>query len=389
MKENKKVVHLHNDQKVAPSRAPDQQAAQTLFKQMLDGYEKYKTGTKRNTPKTVAADLRIIKQLAEHSGLYPWEWRLDDWDAWNTDLVARKGISVGTQRKNGGSIRNFLKYVSTREVFQREVKQQFNAEVTEFIDEDEILHHLYETEQKEPRPAFTEALSDQFFDALKAEIKLEASHPSRKLLNLQRDLAFFYPMKVTGLRVGSMIALNIDSFGPNPKAPEMGEYGAVYTIGKGSAGSGPRPISTWFDDPKIPQLLEWYIKEIRPQYLKPNNPDERALFLSERGTRLSYASIWDRLQKRLDDAGLKGRKLCNHSFRHGKASEGGVRYGTETTRRMLNHKYGSTTQGYMAIDDEYSQQQIADAIREQIDQKAKRDAKKANQSDNDKDGDRP
>ncbi|MFC1353935.1 MAG: hypothetical protein G8D89_16265 [gamma proteobacterium symbiont of Clathrolucina costata] len=56
---------------------------------------------------------------------------------------------------------------------------------------------------------------------------------------------------------------------------------------------------------------------------------------------------------------------------------------------MLNHKYGSTTQGYMAIDDEYSQQQIGDAIREQIAQKAKRDAEKADQPDNDKEGDQP
>ena len=354
---------------------------------MLDGYKKYKSGTKRNVSKTVKEDLRLVRQLAEHSGLYPWEWRLDDWDAWNTDLVSRKGIAVGTQRKYGGSIRKFLKYVSTREVFQREVKKQFNAEVTEFIDEDEVLHHLHEMEQKEPRPAFTEELSDQFFDALKAEIKLEATEPSRKLYNLQRDLAFFYVMKVTGLRVGSMIALNTDSFGPNPKAPEMGQYGAVYTIGKGSAGSGPRPISTWFDDPKIPNLLAWYIKEIRPRYLKPNNPDERALFLSERGTRISYASIWARLQDRLDDAGLNNRKLDNHAFRRGKASDAGVRYGTETTRRMLNHKYGTTTQGYMAISDEYSQQQIADAIREQIAQKAKRDAEMADQSDNDKEED--
>lgn len=377
MKVNKKIVSLRNDQKVISPRAPDHKEAQTLFGQMLEGYEKYKTGTKRNTLKTVASDLRVIKQLAQHSGLYPWEWRLEDWDAWNTKLVAERGISIATQRKNGGTIRSFLKYVSTREVFQREAKQRFNAEVTEFIDEDEILHHLYESEQKEPRPAFTEELSDKFFDALKAEIKLESAFPSRKLLNLQRDLAFFYPMKVTGMRVGSITALNTDSFGPNPKVPEMGSYGAVYTIGKGSAGSGPRPISTWFDDPKIPALLEWYIQKIRPHYLKPNNPDERALFLSERGTRLSYQTIWRRLQDRLDDAGLQGRKLCNHSFRHGKASDAGVRYGTETTRRMLNHKYGSTTQGYMAIPDEYSQQQISDSIRVQIAEKAKRDAAKS------------
>ncbi len=367
MKKDNKVVTLPNSQKtVASTCASVDQIALKLYQDMLDGYEKYRLGTKRNTEKTVSSDLSVVKQLFAHSGKFPWEWKLGDWDDWNTDLVFNKGISAGTQRKYQGIIRKFLEYLITREVFQRSVKKHYNVKITQIIDEDEALHHIYESEQKEPLPAFTDELADQLFDALKQEIKIESQHPTRKLLNLQRDLALFYTVKATGLRIGSALALNIYSFSPNPQAPEMGKYGAYDTIGKGSKGSGPKPIGSLIDDIKLPPLLEWYINEIRPLYLKTNNPDEQALFLSERGIRFSYQSAWVRLQKMLENAGLSGINLCPHSFRRGKATESGMRYGVETTRRMLNHVYGTTTQGYMSVPDEFSQAQISDSIREQI-----------------------
>ena len=287
------------------------------------------------------------------------------WDEWNTHKVQNDGISSATQRKYAGEIRDFIKYISTRSVFTREVKKHFGIELTQFLDQDAVLHHLFEREQREPRATFTPELLDQFFDALKSRIREQASHAHRELLNLQRDLALFYLAAATGLRVGSLIALNTHSFRPNPKVPEMGEYGAYTTVGKGSRGSGPKVIENLIDDPKAPPLLNWYINEVRPYYLKPNNPDEPALFLSERGRRISYQAIYVRFQKRLADADLLGMNLDIHSFRRGKATTCGTRYNIETTRRMLNHKFSATTQGYMAIPDEYCQDQIADHIREQ------------------------
>ena len=350
----------------APAPAPVDQVANDLYQNMLTGYEKYRLGTKRNTPKTVTSDMRVIHQLFNFSKKYPWEWKLSDWDEWNTMLVSSNGISAATQRKYQGIIRKFIEYLIKRDVFQKEVKKHFNTEIVQIIDEDEALHHIYESEQKEPRPGFTEELADRLFDKLKEEIKLEAQHPTRKLWNLQRDLALFYTMKATGLRISSTLSLDIHSFSPNPKIPEMGNYGAYHAFGKGSRGSGPKPIESLIDDCKLPRVLEWYIKEIRPFFLKANNPDEKALFLSERGIRLSYQSAWVRLKKRLEDADLANMNLSTHSFRRGKASISAMIYGIETTRRMLNHAFASTTQGYIHTPDEYSQHQISDAIKEQL-----------------------
>lgn len=348
-----------------------------LFQEMQDAYSNYRQGLKRNDEKTVKNDLRLVKQLAEYSGKYPWEWKLEDWDDWNTNLYFSRGISKATQRKTQLSIRNFIRYLTSREVFVREVKNRFGAEFDQFIDDEEILHHLHDKEQKDPRLAFTPELADKFFAALQRRIKMESAAPTRKLTNLQRDLTLFYILKATGMRIGSALALNVDSFAPNHEIPEMGQYGAYTVMGKGS-----KIISDLFDDIKMPPLLEWHIKKIRPRYLKTTNPDERALFLSARGKRLSYGSCWERLQQRLIDADLKLLNLCNHSFRHGKATESGMQYGTETTRRRMNHVYGSTTQGYMSIPDEYCTDQINKGLRNQLKRAISHNKAKENESAN-------
>lgn len=332
-----------------------------MFQEMLDGFSSQRLSTKRYEEESIENDLRLVKQLAEFTGKYPWEWKLADWDNWNAHLFFTRGISKGTQRKNQGAIRNFLKYVTKREVFVLEVKNQFDAEFDQFIDDEEILHHLFDKEQKDPRLAFTPELSDKFFGALKQQIKIESAAPTRKLTNLQRDFALFYLIKATGLRIGSTLALNVDSFAPNFEVPELGNYGMLTVMGKGS-----KIITTAIDDIKVPPLLEWYIKEIRPKFLKTRNPNERALFLSERGTRMSYQSAYNRFQMRLSDADLTLLELCIHSFRHGKASESGITHGVETTRRQLNHAYASTTQGYMSIPDEYCRKQINKGLKNQI-----------------------
>ena len=372
MKKNA-VIPLHSNQEVTRTTSPKETDAAILFESMIDGFTKHRSGTKRNVPKTVKGDIRSVRRLQEHSGKYPWEWSLGDWDNWNSELVAINGISAATQRKYQGSVKTFLKYLSTREVFQREAKQKFGQEIVQIIDEDEALAHIYERELKEPRPGFSPDQIELFFETIKSEILFESSSPTRVLLNLQRDFAMFYTIKATGLRAGSTSALNRHSFSPNPKMPEMGNFGAYSTVGKGSKGSGPKPIGGLVDDIKLPPILEWYITHVRPLFIKRNNPDEKAMFISERGTRLSYASLWDRFNKVLEKADLSGIGLCPHSLRHSKASESGMRYGVETTRRQLNHTYGTTTQGYMDIPDEYANDKINAHIREQVSRVAQKD----------------
>lgn len=360
MKKNN-VIKLHGDSAERNLQIYQDPERAGLFKEMREAYSNYRLASKHDAKKTVENDIRLVMQLAEFSGKYPWEWKMEDWDNWNCHLFFERQISKATQRKNQGSIRNFMRYASSREVYVREVKNKFDAEFDQFIDDEEILHHLFDKEENEPRLAFTPELVDKFFGALTDQIKIESAAPTRKLKNLQRDLALFYLIKATGLRIGSTIALNVDSFAPNPEIAEMGKFGMLCTMGKGS-----KKLTPLIDDIKVPPLLKWYIEEIRPKYLKTSNPDERALFLSERGTRLSYGSCWHRLQLRLSDADLTLLNLCIHSFRHGKATESGMTKGVETTRRQLGHTYASTTQGYMAIPDEFCCKQINKGLKNQI-----------------------
>ncbi len=200
--------------------------------------------------------------------------------------------------------------------------------------------------------------------------------PHRQLLNHQRDLAMFAVFISTGLRCGSVQALNTWSFIENLKIAEMGRFGHIYTTGKGSKGNGPKLLNIAIDDLRLVKTLEWYERDVRPYFLSTKNPDESAYFMAEGGRRISYQALYARLQIYLREADLTNMGLCPHSFRHHKITvcgEGG--YDIETIRRLAGHTYATTTQGYMGVGDQFCQNQIDASIKSQIER-----ANKGNQS---------
>jgi len=182
-------------------------------------------------------------------------------------------------------------------------------------------------------------------------------------------LAMFAIFISTGLRAGSVKALNTLSFIENPKIEELGRYGHIYTTGKGSKGNGPKLLNVAVDDLRLVKTLEWYERDVRPYFLSTKNPNESAYFLAEGGRRISYQTIYARFQIYLREADLNNIGLCPHSFRHHKITSCGESgYDLETIRRLANHTYGSTTQGYMGVGDQFCQNQIDANVRRQIDQ---------------------
>jgi site-specific recombinase XerD len=354
-------------------KARPEPVAPKLFGRMLHGYEEYGRGSKRRTPKTVADQIAVVKRLVEDTNCYPWDWSLSVWDEWNIGLVDQNQIRSSTQRKYQSAIRDFYDYLCRREAFVLEVRKEFGVELSPFLDDDDVLDHIFMRDEHDPRAFFTREQISRFFASIREKIEREATYPTvdgrprRTLLVLQRDLAMFSVARITGLRAASILALNTWSFGPNPRVPEMGDFGALVTIGKGSRGSGPKTVTQPIDDLRFRGILEWYLTEVRPSFLRTTRPNEHALFLSERGGRLSYQMMWKRFHEHLLTAQLENMGLVIHSFRHSKATLcGEAGYDLETTRRILSHTYGSTTQGYMAVSDEFSQSQVDENLRRQI-----------------------
>ncbi len=112
-------------------------------------------------------------------------------------------------------------------------------------------------------------------------------------------------------------------------------------------------------------------KDAIVQYLKvrqqlgrhSNTPiiDKNALFLSERGKRISRSTVQKMIEKQLDIAGLGGRGFSTHKLRHTAATlmyqEGGV--DVRVLKDILGHEQLNTTQIYTHVSDSQMESAMA------------------------------
>jgi len=149
-----------------------------------------------------------------------------------------------------------------------------------------------------------------------------------------RDQALFELLYSAGLRVSECAELDL-----TPGLDEM-LSGWVRVMGKGQK-ERLAPVGSKATD----ALKHWL--EIRPEHAKA---DETAVFVNQRGSRLSVRSIQNQLDKRTLQAGLP-TKMSPHRLRHACAthvleSSGDLR----AVQEILGHANLSTTQIYTKLD---------------------------------------
>lgn len=153
-----------------------------------------------------------------------------------------------------------------------------------------------------------------------------------------RDRAIIEVLYACGLRVAELINLSMrDVF-----LDDM----LVRVFGKGSK-ERIVPIGhfalTW---------LEKYNIEVRPLFAKSNKPTD-AIFLNQRGGKLSRMGIWNILTERANNADVT-TKVHPHIFRHSFAThllEGGA--DLRAVQEMLGHSSINTTQIYTHLDNSF------------------------------------
>lgn len=92
-----------------------------------------------------------------------------------------------------------------------------------------------------------------------------------------------------------------------------------------------------------------YLVRLRPALLAKNSQNERALFLNNRGTRLSRQSAWSTVLKAAKATDLEGR-VSPHVFRHSYAThllDGGA--DIRVVQELLGHASVTTTQIYTLV----------------------------------------
>lgn len=354
-------------QKAAPPPLPARD--QTLLTEMLDAYHARQVGSRRYEKKTYARDLSVLQDFLRFSGAPPWRWTEQDFESWCRHLGLERELAPSSQRHYQSTIRGFLKYLIENVKFRNEVRRLYGIDLVQICTEENCIPHVTERELRKERRAMTHEEITTFFKATDAAIGEAHRFGSKNFRPLQRDKAMFFTIYVAGLRISEALGMKTHSFYPNPQLPELGDFGFASVMGKGSRGSGPRFRSVPIDHIGLPPMLKWYLDKVRPYFLVNADPNEDALFLSERGRRLAVSTLEARFQALIEAAGLAGLNLTPHCLRHAAVTHGSMAsMSGEALRRKVGHAFLATTQGYTHLPDEFVGQEVTRFVERQFDE---------------------
>ncbi len=153
----------------------------------------------------------------------------------------------------------------------------------------------------------------------------------------RRDRAMLELLYASGMRVIELISLNLGDVDVNNCF--------VRCFGKGSK---ERMVPIY---PQAAKIVDEYIKEVRP--LWAHRESEKALFLNQRGERLTRQGLWQILKNYAREAGLD-KQVTPHTLRHSFATHmlsGGA--DLRSVQELLGHANISTTQIYTHLTSEH------------------------------------
>jgi integrase/recombinase XerD len=150
-----------------------------------------------------------------------------------------------------------------------------------------------------------------------------------------RDRALFEVLYGAGARISEAVGLDIDDV-------DLVQPASVRLLGKGDK-QRVVPLGSY-----AVTALDAYLVRARPS-LATAGRGTPALFLNQRGARLSRQSAWDALQRAAERAGLEGH-VSPHTLRHSFAThllDGGA--DVRVVQELLGHASVTTTQIYTLV----------------------------------------
>jgi len=156
----------------------------------------------------------------------------------------------------------------------------------------------------------------------------------------KRDRAMLELLYASGMRVSELVGLNLGDIDT--------KNGFVRPFGKGKK---ERMVPVY---PQAAQSVEVYTKEVRPRFV--HNSEEKALFVNQRGERLTRQGLWQILKGYARIIGLE-KQVKPHTLRHSFATHmlnGGA--DLRSVQELLGHANISTTQIYTHLTSDHIRQ---------------------------------
>lgn len=221
--------------------------------------------------------------------------------------IRERNYAPSTIARKTAVVRAFLKYLSEKGRVKKDLAPKLSAP------------HV-----SKQRPM---ALSESEIQRLLAEASKLPAYDSR------RDKAMLELLYATGLLASELMALNVDDVNCEENS---------VTVNSRSGRIRKVPM-----DKRVSTLITEYIKTVRIKFLKEDR--EKALFLNQRGERLTRQGFWQIVQGYADAAGLNAKvtpRTLRHSFAVHKLNKGAD---LQSIQEVLGHAHISTTRAYKQV----------------------------------------
>lgn len=304
-------------------------------------FEKHLVGTRALGAKTVELAMGAVRGFQRWTGLPPWDWAPADFAEFIAYKVQTNGIGLGRQATYITYLRGFQNFVLDSRGLSNDIHQKFGVQPQRFINDENVIpirRKRYER-KKAILPLSGEqcqALIEQF----DTEIRDAKLHGSKSYRPLQRDKVMVMLALMTGVRVDELVHLRVQDFQPDLKRPQFGGYALMTVVfGKGRKSRVVRVFH-----PSVRDVMDWYLDEVRPGFLRSTSADPTLVFLSERGGAICTEQVRRMLRRVAAHAGIPVR-VTPHILRHTYGTQMANVIGPEALQRQLGHENLTTTLG--------------------------------------------
>ena len=338
---------------------------EALFEAILAGWVRQQRA-RMLAPSTIGPREKLVRRLQAHADAWPWEWRAEHLEEWIEDLsLPPSPLHVSTLRQYQIAIRLFCEYLCDRRYPWLAIcTERLGRQPQQIVDERNLIVHVAEFEAHPGRRPLSREELQAFFDHCDARVSGRRALKRKGSLAALRDATLFKTMYAWGLRRKECAKLDVVDFACNPQAPRFGAFGSLSVrYGKAMSGGPPRRrnVLTVFD--WAVEVIEQYLEEIRPLYGREEHP---ALWLTERGGRVTSPYISERFATYRDELGLPA-ELTPHALRHSYVThliEDG--FDPLFVQMQVGHRHASTTAIYTAVNGDFKQRALADALNAQL-----------------------
>ena len=350
---------------VAPAGSSAEVGDHEVFEAMLDGWRAQELSRNLSFG-TINNGERIVRRFQEHAGSYPWHWTPAAFEAWSAELRRTRGRALSTVRSYELSVRSFLTYVCDPAYgWGPACLARFGTHPTQICTEANLAAHTTDYEGRPARRSLTRIECQALFDAADDRVARIGAEHRKGFLPAFRDATMLKVAYGWGLRRRELVMLEVHDFGPNPQAPEFGDFGVCQVrFGKATKGSPPRRRGVLTVRDWSVEVIDEWVHDVWPQCAQEG---QSGLWPSERGPRVSEDRINAAFAAAAASAGLPAG-LSPHCLRHSYVThliEDG--FDALFVQQQVGHSHAATTAIYTSVSSDYRTATLRAALDRSID----------------------